>query len=178
MTLAESMAPTILWIDEIEKGFNVSDSNADGGLSKRLFGFFLTWMQEKSQEVFVVATANNISQIPPELLRKGRFDEIFFVDLPNAQERESILKIHLAKRKQAPETLDLAQVVEAMDGFSGAEIEQTVISALYRSLYLQQALNTTILLEKIQSIIPLSVSRKEDLQQLRAIAKERFISVQ
>lgn len=178
VTLAESMAPTLLWIDELEKGFNVSNRDSDGGLSKRLFGFFLTWMQEKSQEVFVVATANTISQIPPELLRKGRFDEIFFVDLPNPQERESILKIHLIQRKQVPEKLDLNQLVEATTGFSGAEIAQAVISSLYRSLYLKQPLTTELMLDQIRSIIPLSIARKEDLQQLRNLAKERFVSVQ
>ncbi len=178
VTLAESMAPALLWIDEIEKGFSNSSSDADGGLSKRLFGFFLTWMQEKSQEVFVVATANNIAQVAPELLRKGRFDEIFFVDLPNAAERRSILEIHLRQRKQALEGFDLQILVEATAGFSGAEIEQTVISALYHALYLEKPLDTELLLEQIQLTIPLSVSRREDLQRLRSLAKERFISVQ
>jgi DNA polymerase III delta prime subunit len=177
VTLAESMAPTLLWIDEIEKGFSTTSGDADGGLSKRLFGFFLTWMQEKSQEVFVVATANDISQIPPELLRKGRFDEIFFVDLPNAQERSSILQIHLLQRKQVPEQLNLQALVEALDGFSGAEIEQAVIAGLYKALYVKQPLDTELMLQQIRSMIPLSVSRRENLQQLRSLAKERFVSV-
>jgi SpoVK/Ycf46/Vps4 family AAA+-type ATPase len=175
--LAESMSPTVLWIDEIEKAFGSMDSDADGGLSRRMFGFFLTWMQEKSQEVFVVATANNISQLPPELLRKGRFDEIFFVDLPDSQERQSIWQIHLTQRKQQPERFDLESLVQASEGFSGAEIEQIVITALYRSLHLKQALDTPLLLEGIKTTIPLSVARREDLQQLRAIAEERFVSV-
>ncbi|MGA1626423.1 MAG: AAA family ATPase, partial [Prochlorothrix sp.] len=177
VTLAESMAPSILWIDELEKGFSLQKGEGDGGLSQRLFGFFLTWLQEKSQEVFVVATANDISQIPPELLRKGRFDEIFFVDLPDAAERASILKIHLKLHGHSTQKLDLETLVQAMTGFSGAEIEQAVISALYRCLYLQKPLETAIILEQIQNTIPLSVSRREDLDALRLLAKDRFVSV-
>ncbi|NCJ08763.1 AAA family ATPase [Synechococcales cyanobacterium C] len=175
--LAESMAPSVLWIDEIEKSFGHSGHDGDGGLSRRMFGSFLTWMQEKSQEVFVVATANDISQIPPELLRKGRFDEIFFVDLPDLEERSGILRIHLTRRKQSPENLDLAAILQATEGFSGAEIEQVVIAALYRALYLQKPLDTSLLLAEIHETVPLSVSRREHLQQLRAIAKDRFVNV-
>lgn len=175
--LAESMAPCVLWIDEIEKSLGASDSSADGGLSRRLFGSFLTWMQEKSQEVFVVATANDISKIPPELLRKGRFDEIFFVDLPDVQDRAAILRIHLAQRKQNPQAFDLVDLVAATNGFSGAEIEQAIITALYAALYLKKPLDTELLLDTIRSTIPLSISRQEDLEGLRAIAKERFVSV-
>ena len=178
IALAESMAPTVLWIDEIEKTLGGStDGDADGGLSRRLFGSFLTWMQEKSQEIFVVATANDLSQLPPELLRKGRFDELFFVDLPNEAERATILQIHLTRHKQAPQQFNLAALVAAIDGFSGAEIEQAVIAALYRALYLQKPLDTNILLETIKATIPLSVSRREDLQKMRAIAQERFVNV-
>jgi AAA+ superfamily predicted ATPase len=175
--LAESMAPSVLWIDEIEKSFSNNQSDTDGGLSQRLFGFFLTWMQEKTQEVFVVATANDISQIPPELLRKGRFDEIFFVDLPLRTERETILKIHLRRHNQNPDQLDISALMDGTDGFSGAELEQVVITALYSALYLDQPLDTALLLKEIEQTIPLSVSRKEHLQQLRAIAKDRFASV-
>jgi SpoVK/Ycf46/Vps4 family AAA+-type ATPase len=178
IALAESMAPTVLWIDEIEKTLGGSTGgDADGGLSRRLFGSFLTWMQEKAQEIFVVATANDLSQLPPELLRKGRFDELFFVDLPNDAERATILQIHLTRHRQAPQHFDMAALVKAIDGFSGAEIEQAVIAALYRALYLQKPLDTAILLETIKATIPLSVSRREDLQKLRAIAQERFVSV-
>jgi SpoVK/Ycf46/Vps4 family AAA+-type ATPase len=134
-------------------------------------------MQEKSQEIFVVATANDLSQLPPELLRKGRFDELFFVDLPNEAERATILQIHLTRHKQAPQQFNLAALVAAIDGFSGAEIEQAVIAALYRALYLQKPLDTNILLETIKATIPLSVSRREDLQKMRAIAQERFVNV-
>jgi SpoVK/Ycf46/Vps4 family AAA+-type ATPase len=178
ISLAESMSPTVLWIDEIEKTLGGStSSDSDGGLSRRLFGSFLTWMQEKSQEVFVVATANDLSQLPPELLRKGRFDEIFFVDLPNDRERTTILQIHLTRHRQTPHNLDLVALVTVTDGFSGAEIEQAVIASLYRSLYLQKPLDTTILLDTIKATVPLSVSRREDLEKLRAIAQERFVSV-
>jgi ATPase family associated with various cellular activities (AAA) len=175
--LAESMAPSVLWIDEIEKSFTGQQNETDGGLSQRLFGFFLTWMQEKTQEVFVVATANDISQIPPELLRKGRFDEIFFVDLPLSAERETILRIHLKRHAQDPDLLDLPALREATDGFSGAELEQVIITALYSSLYLGKPLDTSLLIAEIKQMIPLSVSRHEHLEQLRMIAKNRFLSV-
>jgi hypothetical protein len=175
--LAESMAPVVLWIDEIEKSFGSSDSDADGGLTQRLFGFFLTWMQEKAQDVFVIATANDVSKIPPELLRKGRFDEIFFVDLPDASERQTIWQIHLNQRQQKPEAVDLVALVAASEGYSGAEIEQAIITALYTALYLQKPLDSALLLEAIAATIPLSVSRREDLEMVRAMAKERFVSV-
>ncbi|MEL6224926.1 MAG: AAA family ATPase [Cyanobacteria bacterium J06626_14] len=174
--LAESMAPTVLWIDEIEKSLGISGGDSDGGLSRRLFGSFLTWLQEKSQDVFVVATANNLSQIPPELLRKGRFDEIFFVDLPDDTERQTILTIHLNLRNQDATQLDMNALVLATDGFSGAEIEQAVIASLYRAIYLKQDLSTDLLIQEIKSTVPLSVSRREDLEELRAIAQERFVS--
>ena len=178
IAIAESMAPVVLWIDEIEKGIVATGGGeADAGLSRRLFGAFLTWLQEKRQEVFVVATANDLSLMPPELLRKGRFDEIFFVDLPDAQEREAILKIHLTLRKQDPAQFDLAQIVTACDGFSGAEIEQAVVAGLYRALASKHALNTDLLLEEIRHTIPLSTTRREDIAQLRATAQGRFVSV-
>ncbi|HIK44423.1 MAG TPA: AAA family ATPase [Leptolyngbyaceae cyanobacterium M65_K2018_010] len=173
ITLAETMAPCILWIDEIEKSMGQSHSEADGGLSRRLFGYFLTWLQEKSQEIFVVATANDLSAIPPELLRKGRFDEIFFVDLPEAGEREHILRIHLLRRNQGLDAYDLPTLVSATEGFSGAELEQAVITAHYRALYESRP---ALLLEEIKRTVPLSVTRREDIQRLRAIAQERFVS--
>ncbi len=176
-TLAESMAPAVLWIDEIEKGFMAGGGDADGGLSRRLLGSFLTWLQERRADVFVVATANDLSSLPPELLRKGRFDEIFFVDLPDAAEREAIWRIHLGLRKQDASTLDLARVVAASDGFSGAEIEQAVIGALYRALHAKKPLTTELLLEEIRGTVPLSVSRREDVEALRALARARFVPV-
>lgn len=175
--LAESMAPVVLWIDEIEKAMSGGGGDADGGVSRRLFGTFLTWLQEKRQEVFVVATANDLSLLPPELLRKGRFDEVFFVDLPDPQERKIIFEIHLKLRRQQPKSFDLEQLVEATDGYSGAEIEQAVIAALYRGLHQKQPLNTELLLQEISETIPLSVSRREDIQRLREIGRERFVNV-
>ena len=175
--LAESMAPVVLWIDEIEKAMSGGGGDADGGLSRRLFGTFLTWLQEKRQEVFVVATANDLSQLPPDLLRKGRFDEVFFVDLPDDQERLTIFEIHLKLCRQDPENFDLAPLVEAADGYSGAEIEQAVIAARYRGLYQKQPLDTGLLLEETSETIPLSVSRREDIQRLRDIARACFVNV-
>ena len=177
VSLAEKMAPAVLWIDEIEKSMGQSNSDADGGLSSRLFGSFLTWLQEKSEEVFVVATANDLSAIPPELLRKGRFGEIFFVDLPDAQERTTIFQIQLTRHQQDPQRFDLPRLVHTADGFSGAEIEQVVITALYHALHESCPVNTELLEQTIKATVPLSVSRREDLERLRAIAQTRFVSV-
>ncbi|MFY4730649.1 AAA family ATPase, partial [Nitrospira sp. BLG_2] len=145
--MAESLSPIVLWIDEIEKAMVAGgrSGDADAGLSRRLFGAFLTWLQEKQQDVFVVATANDLSSLPPELLRKGRFDEIFFVDLPNDVEREAIWKIHLGLRKQDSKKFDLVKIVSASDGFSGSEIEQAVVAALYRALHQKIPLTTALL---------------------------------
>ncbi|MFQ6081996.1 MAG: AAA family ATPase, partial [Candidatus Aminicenantia bacterium] len=143
LKIAESMAPVVLWIDEIEKGFSYSKfSEADSGLSKRIFGTFLTWLQEKKKLVFVVATSNDIHSLPPEFLRKGRFDEIFFVDLPNYQERKEIFNIHLKKRERNPENFDLDLLAKKTESFSGAEIEQVIISALYSAFSGSGNLNT------------------------------------
>jgi SpoVK/Ycf46/Vps4 family AAA+-type ATPase len=178
VAMAESMAPVVFWIDEIEKGMVAAGSGeADAGLSRRLFGAFLTWLQEKKQDVFVVATANDLSVLPPELLRKGRFDEIFFVDLPNEAEREAILNIQLGLRKQNPAAFDLKTVVPACDGFSGAEIEQAIVAALYRALAQKKPLDTALLLEELRQTVPLSVSRREDIARLRDTAAGRFVSV-
>lgn len=177
IALAESMAPAMLWIDEIEKSFTTSTGDSDGGLSRRLFGFFLTWMQEKSHDVFVVATANDLSQVPPELLRKGRFDEVFFVDLPNEAERGVILQTHLLQRNQVPRQFNFPALLQATEGFSGAELEQAVVSALYKALYQNKSLDTELLLQTIQGMIPLSTSRREEVQRLQAIGYERFVSV-
>ncbi|HEX9163316.1 MAG TPA: AAA family ATPase [Thermoanaerobaculia bacterium] len=176
--LAEAMAPVVLWIDEIEKAFAQGGTNdADGGLSQRLFASFLTWLQEKRQEVFVVGAANDLDRLPPELLRKGRFDEIFFVDLPTADERKSIFSIHLQLRKQDPDNFDLGKLVAATEGFSGAEIEQVVITALYRCLHQKQQPTTQALLDSVRLTVPLSVSRREDIEALRESAKGRFAPV-
>jgi len=176
--VAEAMAPVVLWIDEIEKAFaSGTASDADGGLSQRLFASFLTWLQEKKEGVFVVGAANDVSRMPPELLRKGRFDEIFFVDLPLLQERINILTIHLRMRKQDPARFDLVRIAESTDGFSGAEIEQAVIGALYRSLHAKQPLTTDLVLDTVRATVPLSVARKEDVARLRTLAAGRFTPV-
>jgi hypothetical protein len=176
--MAEAMAPVILWIDEIEKAFaQASSSDADGGLSQRLFGAFLTWLQEKKEGVFVVGAANDLTRVPPELLRKGRFDEIFFVDLPSRDERMNIFTIHLRLRKQDPRHFDLHRLADATDGFSGAEIEQAVISSMYRSLQRRVPPSTETILEAVGSTVPLSVSRREDIARIRALAVGRFTPV-
>ncbi len=177
--MAESLSPIVLWIDEIEKAMVAGGGSgeADAGLSRRLFGAFLTWLQEKKQDVFVVATANDLSSLPPELLRKGRFDEIFFVDLPDDAEREAIWKIHLGLRKQDSTQFDLGKIVSASDGFSGSEIEQAVVAALYRALHQKTPLTTDLLIEELTHTIPLSVTRREDIDALRQTAKDRFVNV-
>ena len=177
--MAESLSPIVLWIDEIEKAMVAGggSGDADAGLSRRLFGAFLTWLQEKKQEVFVVATANNLASLPPELLRKGRFDEIFFVDLPDDHERAAIWKIHLALRKQDSAGFDLEKIVSASDGFSGSEIEQAVVAALYRALHHKTPLTTDLLIQELSSTVPLSVTRHEDIDQLRTMAHGRFVNV-
>ena len=176
-SLAEAMAPVVLWIDEIEKGFTLTSGDADSGLSRRLYASFLTWLQEKNQGVFVVATANDISTVPPELMRKGRFDEVFFVDLPDPTAREQIWRIHLGFRRQDPGRFDMPALVAATEGFSGAEIEQTVIAALYKCLHDCRALDTASLIAALDQTVPLSVSRREDVAKLQAYAKQRFVPV-
>jgi hypothetical protein len=178
LATAESMAPVVLWIDEIEKGMSSGGGqDADGGLSRRLFGSFLTWLQEKRSDVFVVATANDLSALPPELLRKGRFDEIFFVDLPDVTERAEILRIHLRLRKQDPANFDLDRIATAATGFSGAELEQVVTASLLRAIQAHRALDTDLVFAELTATVPLSRSRHEDIERLRVFARERFVSV-
>jgi hypothetical protein len=178
IAVAEASAPAILWIDELEKAISPGGGNdSDGGVSRRLFGTFLTWLQEKTAAVFVVATANDLSLLPPELLRKGRFDEIFFVDLPDASEREQIYGIHLRLRRQDPASFDLSALAAASDGFSGSEIEQAVTASLLGALQRRTPLTTELLLEELRSTVPLSVTRREDIAQLRAAAQGRFVPV-
>jgi hypothetical protein len=175
-TTAEAVSPVVLWIDEIEKAFAQGSGDADGGLAKRLFGAFLTWLQEKKPGVFVAATANDLSAVPPELLRKGRFDEIFFVDLPTDEERRTIFALHLERRKQDPSKFDLAALGAASEGFSGAEIEQAIVTALYAMIAAKdEALTTARVLAEIKATVPLSRSRREDIESLRAFAAERFV---
>jgi len=172
---AEQMAPCVLWLDEIEKGLSAVSSTDD--VSKRLLGTFLTWLAEKSQAVFVVATANDVSALPPELLRKGRFDEVFFVDLPSETERELILAIHLKRRELDQSGLDLRAIANQTNGFSGAELEQLIVSAIYQSYSQQDQLSTELLSELATQTQPLSVLMAEKIQALRAWAEHRAVKV-
>ncbi len=173
--VAESIAPVVLWVDEIEKGFSgVGSSNvSDAGTAARVFGSFITWLQEKKAPVFVIATANDVTQLPPELVRKGRFDEIFFVDLPDASERRDIWSIHLGKRNRDPEAFDLHTLAMASDGLSGAEIEQAIIAALYDAFDQGRPLSMGDLLEVLQTTVPLSRMMDEQIAALRAWAAQR-----
>jgi hypothetical protein len=172
----EMMSPVVLWIDEIEKAFaSAASRSADGGLSQRMFGTLLTWMQEHEAPVFVVATANDIGALPPELLRKGRFDEIFFVDLPGLKVRKEIFMIHLCKRKRDPEKFDLAALARASVGYSGSEIEQAIISALHEAYSEKTGLSTKLILSAIKNSPPISVTMAESVQSLRVWAKDRCV---
>lgn len=170
---AETMAPCVLWIDEIEKGLA---SDSEEGLSKRILGTLLTWMAERNTRVFLVATANDIEILPPELLRKGRFDEIFFVDLPSEEVRGEIFRIHLAMREQDPKQFDIEQLQAASQGFAGAEIEQAVVSALYAAHASEEDLATVHLLDEIKRTRPLSVLMAEKIAYLRNWAASRTVS--
>jgi SpoVK/Ycf46/Vps4 family AAA+-type ATPase len=172
---AESIAPSILWLDEMEKGFSGLGSSGmtDGGTTARVFGTFLTWLQEKKTPVFVVATSNNVSQLPPELLRKGRFDEIFYVDLPSRDERAEIFRIHLEKRNRPPEGFDLAAAAARTQGFSGSEIEEVVVSALYDAFDQGGELRQEHIEKNIAALIPLSQTMEEQIRGVREWAKLR-----
>ena len=172
---AEAMAPAVLWIDEIEKGLSTSDATSDGGVSRRLLGTLLTWMAERSSRVFLVATANDISALPPELMRKGRFDEIFFVDLPTQEVRKEILAIHLTRRAQAPDSFDLDTVAAATQGFSGAELEQLVVAALYETIADDTRLATGHLLREAAGTRPLAQVMGDKIDALRAWAAQRCV---
>ena len=174
---AEMMAPIILWIDEIEKAFaSAASRSSDGGLSQRMFGTLLTWIQEHLSPVFLVATANDIEALPPELLRKGRFDEIFFVDLPKLQTRKEIFAIHLRKRRRNANEFDLDALAQASQGFSGAEIEQTVVSALHEAFADNTyKLTTEQVLNAINHSPPLSVTMAERIHALQQWAVNRCV---
>ena len=175
LDLAQKLSPLVLWIDEIEKAFASAGSSgdADAGLSQRLLAALLTWMQDRESGVFLAATSNNITALPPEMLRKGRFDEIFFVDLPSAAVRTNLFALHLKKRNRDPQTFDLAKLSAASEGFSGAEIEQSIASALYTAFAAKQQLNTEILVAELKSTQPLSVTRAEDVSAIRDWARTR-----
>ena len=173
---AEAMAPIVLWIDEIEKGFaSAAEQSSDGGLSRRMFGSLLTWMQEHTAPVFLVATANDVQALPPELLRKGRFDEIFFVDLPGGDARAAILRTHLKRRHQDETKLDMPRLVAASAGYSGAEIEQAIIAGLHRAFNTRKKLSTEHVEEALRTSPPLSVIMAERIADLRLWASKRCV---
>ena len=172
----ERMAPCVLWIDEIEKAFATSRSNdSDGGVSKRLVASLLTWMQERNAHVFLIATANSVEELPPEMMRKGRFDEIFFVDLPSTAARAEIFALHLRQRGEEPKRFDVSRLANESKGFSGAEIEQAIVSALYDARASGAPLDTTAILVALRSTRPLSVVRGDKISALRAWAAERCV---
>jgi len=181
---AEAIAPCILWIDEIEKGFAGSSGSGDSGTSARVFGSFLTWMQEKTHPVFVIATANNIDKLPPEFLRKGRFDEIFFVDLPTRAERKMIWGLHLNKRLKSPEVLGKTRLddelfeglSEITEGYSGAEIEQAVIAGLFDAFSEKRSITEQDLVKSVENMVPLSVTQAEAIETIREWANVRAVA--
>jgi SpoVK/Ycf46/Vps4 family AAA+-type ATPase len=174
---AQAMAPCILWLDEVEKGLATGDDSSDGGVSRRVLGTILTWMNDRKGRVFIVATANDISRLPAELLRKGRFDEIFFVDLPTFEIRQEILQIHLKKRGFDAAQFELPTLAQASDGFSGAELEQVVIAAQYEAFGVGEPLSAAMVLAEIRRTRPLSVVRAEEVDELRAWAADRTVLV-
>lgn len=171
--VAEGVAPCILWADELEKGFGGMMNSGDSGTSQRVLATFLSWMQEKTKPVFMVATANDVTKLPPELLRKGRFDEIFFIDLPGDAERELIFSIHLAKRKRDPKGFDLKALSEKTEGFSGAEIEQVVIASLFTAFDAGRELSQADLEAEAKAQVPLSTMMSEEISDLRNWASIR-----
>lgn len=173
LKLADVMSPCVLWIDELEKG--LAQGSGDSALPKRLLGTLLTWMAERSSQVFMVATSNDISQLPPELMRKGRFDEIFFVDLPGAAARQSIFEIHLSKREFQPSAFNLLQLATISEGFTGAEIEQAVVSATYAAAARSEPLCDQYIESAICNTRPLSVVMSEKIAELRSWAAERAV---
>jgi len=176
--VAEELSPCVLWIDELEKVFAGSGSDsasADAGVSSRLLAAFLSWMQERKAPVFVAATCNNVSALPPELIRKGRFDELFFVDLPNQAERKQIFALELLRRNRHPGEFDLDQVATVARGYSGAEIEAAVQTALYAAFSSKQPLATSLLIDALARTVPLSTTRAEEIQELRDWARARAV---
>jgi SpoVK/Ycf46/Vps4 family AAA+-type ATPase len=173
---AEAMAPVVFWIDEIEKAFaSASSESADGGLSQRMFGTLLTWMQDHRQPIFVIATANDIERLPPELIRKGRFDEIFFVDLPGGEEREAIFAIHFRKRGRDKTAFDMPRLTAASENFTGAEIEQAVVSGLYAAFAEKGECTTEHILAAMVVTRPIAVVMRERVDKLRAWAHARCV---
>ena len=175
ITSAGALSPCVLWVDEIEKSFSgtLSSNLLDAGVTQRVFGTFITWLQEKTEPVFVIATANRIAELPPELLRRGRFDEIFFIDLPRQPEREEIFRIHIRKRGRDPERFDIARLAGRAGGFSGAEIEQAVIAAMYRAFPENREMSTEDILAALVETVPLAQLAREQVDALRRWARDR-----
>jgi len=176
--VAEGLAPCVLWIDELEKvfaGSGTDSASVDAGVSSRLLASFLSWMQDRKAPVFVAATCNNVRALPPELIRKGRFDELFFVDLPNQAERKQVFAIQLARRKRNPAEFNLDRVAAAAVGYSGAEIEAAVQTGLYSAFSSKQALATQTLLDALKATVPLSTTRAEEIEALREWARTRAV---
>jgi SpoVK/Ycf46/Vps4 family AAA+-type ATPase len=176
--VAEGLAPCVLWIDELEKifaGSGPDSASVDAGVSSRLLASFLSWMQDRKAPVFVAATCNNVTALPPELIRKGRFDELFFVDLPNQAELKQVFTIQLARRKRNPEEFDLDAIAAAANGYSGAEINAAVQSALYAAFSQKKQLTTQFLLDALAHTVPLSTTRAEEIGSLREWARTRAV---
>ncbi|PYX11574.1 MAG: hypothetical protein DMG85_05050, partial [Acidobacteria bacterium] len=176
--VAEGLAPCVLWIDELEKVFAGSQpdsASVDAGVSSRILAAFLSWMQDRKAPVFVAATCNNVTGLPPELIRKGRFDELFFVDLPNQTERKQIFGIQLVRRKRNPAEFDLERVAAAAEGYSGAEIDAAVQTAMYAAFSSKQQVSTQGLLDALKATVPLSTTRAEEIQALRKWARTRAV---
>jgi SpoVK/Ycf46/Vps4 family AAA+-type ATPase len=171
LLVIESLAPVVLWVDEIEKGFSGAAHGAN--VAPRVFGAFITWLQEKKAPVFVVATANEVEHLPPELLRKGRFDETFFVDLPDVHERKTILSIHLSRRRRDPEDFDLDALARQCEHYSGAELEQGILAGLYRAFEQDRELQTADVMHELDEIVPLYVTYEEKIKALRDWSKTR-----
>jgi SpoVK/Ycf46/Vps4 family AAA+-type ATPase len=174
MEVAERLSPVILWIDELEKAF-ATGGGEDGGVAQRVLGTFLSWMQDRKGDVFIVATANDVTRLPAEFLRKGRFDEIFFVDLPDAEARRAIFEIHLRKRGKDPASVNLEQLVQATNEFSGAEIEQVIVAALYTAFAEKRELDAALLLQEAAHTKPLSHTMAERVSAIREWARERTV---
>jgi SpoVK/Ycf46/Vps4 family AAA+-type ATPase len=170
LRIAETVAPCVVWIDEVEKA--LAHGGLDSGTSTRVFGTILTWMQEKTAACFVVATANDITSLPPELLRKGRFDEIFFLDLPTLEERQEIFAVHLRKRQRLPQDFDLTRLAQLSEGYVGSEIEQAIIDAMYIGFNAGREFNTEDIVSALERQVPLSVSQRETVGMLRNWLRE------
>jgi vesicle-fusing ATPase len=171
----EAVAPAVLWIDEIEMGVSVFSDSIESGATSRIFASFLTWMQEKKAPVFIAATANDIDRLPPEFIRKGRFDEVFFVDLPRQQEREDIFRIHLETRGKAASQVSLEGLAKSADGYTGAEIEQAIITAMFEAFNLKRELEIADIYRAMGAMVPLSVTMKEQITKTKRWADNRAV---